>query len=166
MQVVHIIATTGSAIISGCMVSMGALTADVGDESLCRQAMTLLKLGGGAISGLGLGDPGGDADSDFSWVACLHSLALWYKALPPALQLHGQHPTFCWDLEGLPHRCHQPGGMQLLHPTREFALSTISFIFPLTLYWRGGVPHQFGVHGHWHGQFPSGLFGKGYLFGG
>ena len=66
MQVVHIIATAGSAIISSCMVSMGALMANVGDESLHRQATTPLKLGGKAISSLGLGDPGGDADSDFS----------------------------------------------------------------------------------------------------
>ena len=65
MWVVHIIATAGSAITSVHMVSMGALTADIGDESLHRQAMTPLKLRGGVISGLGLGDLGGDADSDF-----------------------------------------------------------------------------------------------------
>ena len=59
MWVVHIIATAGSAIISGCMVSTGALMADVGDESLHRQATTPLKLGVGVISG-------GDADTDFS----------------------------------------------------------------------------------------------------
>ena len=46
--------------------SIGVLMADMGNESLHRQAMTPLKLGGEAISSLGLEDPGGDADLEFS----------------------------------------------------------------------------------------------------
>ena len=45
-----------------------------GGESLSRQATTPLKPGGGAI--LDSGDSGDDIESDFSCMACLHSLAL------------------------------------------------------------------------------------------
>ena len=47
MQVVHNVATTGSTIISSCMVSMGALMADTGGGPSCKQARTPLKPGGG-----------------------------------------------------------------------------------------------------------------------
>ena len=91
MQVVHIIATAGSAIISSCMGSMGASMAATGNGSLHKQATTPLKLGHEAILGWSLGDLSGDVGSDSGGTACLHSLALWHRALlPPALQLWGQ----------------------------------------------------------------------------
>ena len=44
-------------------------------QSLSRQAATPLKPGGGAISGLGSGDPGNDVKLDSSCMALLHSSA-------------------------------------------------------------------------------------------
>ena len=45
MQLMHIVAIIGSASISGCIGSMGALTAAVGEGSLHKQATTLWSQG-------------------------------------------------------------------------------------------------------------------------
>ena len=81
MWLVHIIAITGLAITSGCMGSRGVSKVVAGDGSLCRQAVTSLKLRGSAISCTGSGDLGGDAESCSACLTCWNSSALWHLAL-------------------------------------------------------------------------------------
>ena len=74
MQLVHIVATAGSIIISGCMGSMGALMVALSKGSLHKQTHIPMKPGGGAISCTSLGDLGGDMGSNST--VCRHSSAL------------------------------------------------------------------------------------------
>ena len=76
MWVVYIIATMGSATISGCLIPGGASMGAGEEESLCKQAITLLKPRGGVTCGMGLGDLGHDAVSNSACTACLHSSTL------------------------------------------------------------------------------------------
>ena len=50
MPLVHIVAIAGYTIISSCMGSLGALAVAMGEVSLCKQATTPMKPGGGVIS--------------------------------------------------------------------------------------------------------------------
>ena len=63
MWLAHTVATAGSTIAFGYMGSMGTSEVVKGDGSLCRQAITSLKPGGGATSGIGSGDLAGDVES-------------------------------------------------------------------------------------------------------
>ena len=71
MWVVYIIATMGPTNVSGCLISWGASTGVEDGKSLNKHATTALKPGGGAIFGLGLGDPGGNVYPTSEWPAAV-----------------------------------------------------------------------------------------------
>ena len=90
MWLVHIVAITGSTIISGYMGSLGASAAVVGEGSLHKQATTPVKPGASVISCTSLGDSGGDTGCNST--VCRHSSTLRCQALlPPVLWLWCLH---------------------------------------------------------------------------
>ena len=102
MQLVHIMATVSSIVVSSPRGSRDALRVVANDRSLCRQAITFQKPGGDATSCTISRGLVGDVDSCFVSSTCWHSSALWHQALlPPDLWLWG----LCFDSQGIRGAC-------------------------------------------------------------
>ena len=92
-QLVHIVATVGLSITSGCMCSRGTLEMVTGDGPPCRQAITSSKLGGGATTYIGPRNSC-EGESHSTCSACNCSSAIWHWALL-ASELRWQY--LCFD---------------------------------------------------------------------